>query len=271
MTNKQKLYAAAILLAASLPAYAGSVTISPLSDGSLKAVVSSNTSGQLSSAVSQAIENYNTSNDTQYTVSNISSLKVSGSLSYWMFDLSNLNVSMLTGDLGDDLSFIWTLRASLTDLDLADVTMKPAMSTGDDSIDSTLNLILQALNVIPPYAFWRGVDIDTDLLPDASNRITKLGMYNLKSVKLPSALIGLDAEMVAQVASLIKDYLLNNNIEDESLKSMLNTIADTILTADNVDFFGGIGDYAFAYATSLESVTIPGRGQLKSVRLLMKV
>jgi hypothetical protein len=262
MTNKQKIFAAALLLAASLPGYGG-VTISPLSDGTLKAVVSSNTSGQLNSVVSQAIEDYNTSNATQYTVSNISSLKVSGSLSYWMFDLSNLNTSMLTGDLGDDLSFIWTLRASLTDLDLADVTMTPSMSTGDDSIDSTLSLILQALNVIPPYAFWRGVDIDTDLLPDASNRITKQGMYNLKSVKLPSALIGLDAEMVAQVATLIKDYLVNNNIEDETLKSMLNTIADTILTADNVDFFGGIGDYAFAYATSLESVTIPGRGQLK--------
>lgn len=74
------------------------------------------------------------------------------------------------GDTGDDASYIWSnMRKTLKRLDLSAANFNAHFAVKNADGDTiSLNI---PINVIPPKAFWRGVDIDTDLLPTASEKL----------------------------------------------------------------------------------------------------
>ncbi|UKI43434.1 MAG: hypothetical protein L6U16_10280 [Porphyromonadaceae bacterium] len=77
------------------------------------------------------------------------------------------------GDTGDDASYIWSnMRKTLKRLDLSAANFNAHFAVKNTDGDTiSLNI---PIYVIPPKAFWRGVDIDTDLLAHRQREVEKM-------------------------------------------------------------------------------------------------
>ncbi|MDO4510291.1 MAG: leucine-rich repeat protein [Bacteroidales bacterium] len=248
---KKKLYITLALCAfAHAFAWAQKATVTASESGKINVVVTSNAANGLQSLVDGAIENYNSANGTSFAAADVESLKVGGNVVALNVDFTKGAVSsiidLITGDNGDDASYIWSkMRGTLKKLDLSSATFNAHFAMKGSSGD-TIRLNVP-INVLPPKAFWRGVDIDTDLAPTACERL-KYGMSALEEVVLPSSLIGFNKSTIQSLGTMLKGLISDNALAEQVVK---------YITEDNADAFLGIGDYAFAHATSLKSVSIP--------------
>lgn len=225
-------------------------TVSTLESGKLRVEVTSNAANGLKALVDTALVKYNTTNGSTFTSADIEELKVGGNIVAFNADFTKGTVKnivdLIVGDTGDDASYIWSnMRKTLKRLDLSAANFNAHFAVKNADGDTiSFNI---PINVIPPKAFWRGVDIDTDLLPTASEKL-KNGMTALEEVKLPSSLMGFDKNTIKMLGTMLKGFITDSNIADTVIK---------YITEDNADAFLGIGDYAFAHATSLKSISIP--------------
>ena len=225
-------------------------TVSTLDSGKLRVEVTSNAANGLKALVDTALVKYNAANGSTFTSADIEELKVGGNIVAFNADFTKGTVKnivdLIVGDTGDDASYIWSnMRKTLKRLDLSAANFNAHFAVKNADGDTiSLNI---PINVIPPKAFWRGVDIDTDLLPTASEKL-KNGMTALEEVKLPSSLMGFDKNTIKMLGTMLKGFIADSNIADTVIK---------YITEDNADAFLGIGDYAFAHATSLKSISIP--------------
>lgn len=248
--NLKLSLAIAFVAIASTFCWAQKATISENENGKLNVVVTSNAANGLQALVDTALSQYNSANGTTFGTADIESLKVGGSLVAFNVDFTKGTIKniidLISGDNGDDASYIWSkMRGTLKKLDLSSATFNAHFAVVASGGDTTnLNI---PIYVMPPKVFWRGMDIDTDIAPTASERL-KNGMSALEEVKLPSSILGFSKSTIQTLGSLLKGFITDSAVAEQVIK---------YITEDNADAFLGIGDYAFAHATSLKSVSIP--------------
>lgn len=249
--NIKAILAVAVLAIASSLCRAQKITISALESGKLRVEVTGNKANGLKTLVENELASYNTANASNFSASDIEELKVGGDVVILNADFTNGTFSsissIITGDNGDDVSYVWSkMRSTLKRLDLSAASLNAhfAMVNSDSGDTTRLNL---PINVIPSKAFWRGIDIDTDLAPTASEKL-KYGMSALEELTLPKSLMGFDKSTIQMLGTMLKGFISDSE--------MANTLIKYIID-ENAGEFQGIGDYAFAYATSLKSISIP--------------
>ncbi len=248
--NMKKIFVIAFCALSTLFCWAQKASVTTTESGKVNVTVTANAAGGLQALVDTALAQYNTANGTSFGTADIESLKVGGSLVAFNADLTKGTlcsiIDLITGDTGDDASYIWSkMRKTLKHLDLSAATIYAHFAVKSAAGD-TVKLDLP-INVLPPKTFWRGIDIDTELAPTASEKL-KNGMTALEEVKLPSSLMGFSRNTIKLIGTMLKGFISDNAIAETVIK---------YITEDNADAFCGIGDYAFAHATSLKSVTIP--------------
>lgn len=230
--------------------HAQNISISALDSGKLRVEVSGNKAGELKSLVENELASYNSANATNLSAADIEELRLGGNIVAFNADFTKGTVKniidLVSGDSGDDASYVWSnMRHSLKRLDLSSAIFNAHFAIKNSAGDTiSINI---PINVIPPKAFWRGVDIDTDLAPTASERL-KGGMSALEEVTLPNTLMGFNSSTIKMLGTMLKGFISDSAVADVLIK---------YITEDNADAFLGIGDYAFAYATSLKSVSVP--------------
>ncbi len=230
--------------------WAQKASVTTTESGKVNVTVTANAAGGLQMLVDTALAQYNAANGTSFGTADIESLKVDGNLVAFSADFTKGTigsvVDLISGDTGDDASYIWSkMRKSLKRLDLSAATIYAHFAIKNADGD-TVKLDLP-INVLPPKTFWRGLDIDTDLAPTASAKL-KNGMTALEEVTLPSSLMGYNRNTIKLIGTMLKGLISDSAIAETVIK---------YITEDNADAFCGIGDYAFAHATSLKSVSIP--------------
>lgn len=248
--NLKKFFSIALCVLATLACWAQKASVATTESGKLEVTVTANAAGGLQALVDTALAQYNRACATSFSAADIESLKVGGNLVAFNADFTKGTIGsvidLITGDNGDDASYIWSkMRKTLKRLDLSGATINAHFAMKNSDGD-TVKLDIP-INVLPPKTFWRGVDIDTDLAPTASEKL-KNGMTALEEVKLPSSLMGFNQKTIKLIGTMLKGFISDNAIAETIIK---------YITEDNASAFCGIGDYAFAHATALKSVSIP--------------